>query len=84
MFNDRIGHRQEKGRLIGRTTAALSLFLGFAIIVLARSDTGVGDDVERLPTGLYIYPGRTGARRGTQRRHGAHRSRYLRGRHNDQ
>jgi hypothetical protein len=37
MFNGRIGHRQEKRRLIPRVTAALSLFLGFAIIVLAEA-----------------------------------------------
>lgn len=37
MFNRRIGHRQEKGCLISRATAALSLFLGFAIILLAEA-----------------------------------------------
>ena len=37
MFNGRIGHRQEKRRLVSRATAALSLFLGFAIIVLAEA-----------------------------------------------
>ena len=73
MFNERIGRRGEKRRLIGRATAALSLFLGFAIIVLAEATPASATTLNVCQRGCTCAPGRTGAGRGPQQRRGARR-----------